>query len=230
MNMEESKMKFKVGNRVKSTEFGKGTVVEENGRASILVKFDNTQEGLHDGNGISKRKYKKNTCWWYLSDTRYLELIEKYTYEDLRKSPIGTKITFENGRVFVRAKKNCIGAEFTDIDGFRGIDNLHGLKDSWLEGYYGKIIKIEEPTYKTVYEDGKEILDEVEKKYLSLVISPFKNKVKTITKISKTIGDKAYIKIFLINNDICNLPDFEINTMYKGMEADKEYTLKELGL
>lgn len=223
-------MKFKVGNRVKSIEFGKGTVVEENDRDRILVKFDNVQSGLHDGNGISKRKYKKNTCLWYSSYATDLKLIKKYTYEDLKKSPIGTKITFENGRVFVRAKEKCTGAEFTDIDGFRGIDNLQGLKDSWLEGYYGKIIKIEEPTYETVYEEGKEILDEVEKKYLSSVISPFKNKIKTIRKINKTIGDKSYIRIFLINNDICSLPDFEINTMYKGMEADKEYTLKELGL
>lgn len=223
-------MKFKVGNRVKSIEFGKGTVVEENDRNRILVKFDNVQSGLHDGNGISKRKYKKNTCWWYSSYATDLKLMEKYTYEDLKKSPIGTKITFENGRVFVRAKENCTGAEFTDIDGFRGIDNLQGLKDSWLEGYYGKIIKIEEPTYKTVYEEGKEILDEVEKKYLSSVISPFKNRIKTITKRKRVIGGKSYIRIYLKNDDTSCLPDFDTNTMYKGMKEDKEYTLKELGL
>lgn len=223
-------MKFNVGDRVINNIYGKGTVREILDGLfdiSILVEFDIWKRGLHDGNGLSKKKYVSNRCYWCKENE--LKLF-KYTYQDLIKSPIGTKITFENGRFFVRVKERLVGQEFTDIDGFRGINDLQGLKDNWLEGYYGKIIKIEEPTYKTVYEIKKEILDEVEKKYLSAVIKPFKNKIKAITKERTVTTNKNYIKIYLDHDDMCILPEFDINTMYQGMEEYKRYTLKELGL
>lgn len=76
----------------------------------------------------------------------------------------------------------------------------------------------------------KEILDEEEKKYLSAVIKPFKDKVVYIEK-------RPYLKteeyIFFITKEIFNyfsLPTFKKGVMYKGMESNKEYTLKELGL
>lgn len=43
------------------------------------------------------------------------------------------------------------------------------------------------------------------------------------------VFDDYYIHIDLGNDDIA-LPFFKKETMYKGMKADKEYTLKELGL
>lgn len=221
-------MKFEVGDRVKDKTFGEGKVIEKE-KDTILVQFFKKNYRLHSGSTGKNGPYEDNTCLWYDQPTQRLEKLE-YTYEDLKKSPIGTKITFENGRVFVRVEERCTGQEFTDINGYRGINNLQGLKDNWLKGYYGKIIKIEEPTYKTVYETQKEILDEVEKKYLSTVIRPFKNKIKTITKVSKLIDNKAYIEIFLKSYDTCCLPDFSTNTIYRGMEVNKEYTLKELGL
>lgn len=73
----------------------------------------------------------------------------------------------------------------------------------------------------------KEILDETEKEYLKEVIRPFKDKIKFIFK--KEYKGCYYIKI-LLNNDEMSLPNFEKETMYKGMEVDKKYTLKELGL
>lgn len=74
----------------------------------------------------------------------------------------------------------------------------------------------------------KEILDEKEKEYLSVVIRPFKDRIIGITK-KEYYGSDCYINIDL-NNETISLPYFEKGTMYKGMEADKEYTLKELGL
>ena len=73
----------------------------------------------------------------------------------------------------------------------------------------------------------KEILDETEKEYLKEVIRPCKDKIKFIFK--KEYKGCYYIKI-LLNNDEMSLPNFEKETMYKGMEVDKKYTLKELGL
>lgn len=75
-----------------------------------------------------------------------------------------------------------------------------------------------------------EILTDKEKAYLSAVIKPWKNKIKFIEKFEDTY-DKERILIWIIG-DCRNiyLPQFEKGKMYKGMEANKEYTLEELGL
>lgn len=75
----------------------------------------------------------------------------------------------------------------------------------------------------------KEILDEAEKRYLKAVIRPFKNRVRYISKEDCYDGD-CYISIELDNGENIGLPYFEKETMYNGMEEDKEYTLKELRL
>lgn len=74
----------------------------------------------------------------------------------------------------------------------------------------------------------KEILDEAEKRYLKAVIRPFKNRVRYIFKEDCYDGD-CYISIELDDENI-NFPYFKKETMYNGMEGDKRYTLKELGL
>jgi hypothetical protein len=43
-------------------------------------------------------------------------------------------------------------------------------------------------------------------------------------------GSLCYIKICLKNGDAAYLPCFKENSMYKGMELNREYSLKELGL
>lgn len=72
----------------------------------------------------------------------------------------------------------------------------------------------------------KEILDEKEKEYLSAVIRPFKDRVDYIEKVENIL---EYIAIDL-NNERLSFPFFDKGTMYKGMELNKKYTLKELGL
>lgn len=74
----------------------------------------------------------------------------------------------------------------------------------------------------------KEILDEEEKEYLSAVIRPFRDKVISISK-EDYYDRNCYINIELKKQNI-DLPYFKISAMYKGMVADKKYTLKELGL
>ena len=74
------------------------------------------------------------------------------------------------------------------------------------------------------------ILDDVEKRYLSAVIKPFRNRVKYIVKYLIPSDSKEHICIELDNNDTSLLPNFKANTMYKGMEVGKGYTLEELGL
>lgn len=72
-----------------------------------------------------------------------------------------------------------------------------------------------------------EILDEKEKRYLEGVIRPFRDKVKYIEKIGNSLEEYIWIEI---KGDDIKLPFFKANTMYKSMELEKRYTLKELGL
>ena len=75
-----------------------------------------------------------------------------------------------------------------------------------------------------------DILDDVEKRYLSAVIRPFRKRVDSIMKISDPLGyEKEYIFIKL-DEDSFSLPYFTAGTMYQGMELERAYTLKELGL
>lgn len=95
-----------------------------------------------------------------------------------------------------------------------------------------KIERIGSNGWYTVYKKETEILDEVEKEYLTSVIKPFKDKVKSISKKEDYTGAE-YIRITLFekqNKEDINLPDFKPGTMYKNMELEKRYTLKELGL
>lgn len=80
-----------------------------------------------------------------------------------------------------------------------------------------------------------DVLDEIEKKYLKSIIRPFKDRVEYIEK--KSIGNLYFIAIAIKSIAIdCSietiyLPYFEPESkMYEGMELNKEYTLKELGL
>ena len=71
------------------------------------------------------------------------------------------------------------------------------------------------------------ILTEKEKAYLSAVIKPFREEVETIEKASFEEDDQLQISD---GDTVMAFPCFEKDTMYKGMEAYKEYTLEDLGL
>lgn len=73
----------------------------------------------------------------------------------------------------------------------------------------------------------EQILDKVERKYLSSVIGPFRDKVLYIQKAS--IGTDN-IRIGIKNDNTINLPCFKKDTMYKKMKAWEKYTLEELGI
>lgn len=77
-------------------------------------------------------------------------------------------------------------------------------------------------------EENKPILDEKEREYLSAVIRPFRNKIVSISK-EECCNEDYFINIEL-ENDALIFPYFKKGTMYKGMELEKQYTLKELGL
>ena len=84
---------------------------------------------------------------------------------------------------------------------------------------------------KLTLEVEEPILDEEERKYLSGVIRPFRDRITNIIKKESLdfIG-KEYIVIHCDEYETTMFPYFKKGTMYKGMELNKEYTLEELGL
>ena len=210
--------KFKVGDKVKLVRTdGEWSWYEE-----YLGQMFTIKEIEEDWKGTFAVLEEKGTLMPYLKN---LELVEKvYTYEDLKKSPIGTKITFEDGNVFFKDNEY----RYINIGGIRINEWLSNLRDNM--GQLGKIIKIEEPIYQTVYECKEEILDEAEKRYLRNIVNPFRNKVISICKIKNLSRENKEYIIINIGNENITLPYFKENTMYKGMKLEKEYTLEELGL
>ena len=74
------------------------------------------------------------------------------------------------------------------------------------------------------------VLDDIEKKYLSNIIRPFKHNVKSIRK--SICSGQYFIEINMEDfHDRVTLPYFSTNSeMYKGMKERVDYTLEELGL
>lgn len=197
-------MKFKVGDKVKVIKCKSHLHCENINKISKI-------EGIET---FFSYPYSLEDCDELFNDEE-LELVEKqFTKSDLKD---GDKCTLKNGQVvFVdKTSKYC----FENID-----EQLKYFNDDV------SIVKVERPVkYETMFERKEEILDETEKRYLSGIIRPFKDKVRFISKDRDSDYDKEFIFIDL-KNEFIYLPNFKINTMYKGMKEYKKYTLKELGL
>lgn len=81
-----------------------------------------------------------------------------------------------------------------------------------------------------IIKEPKPILDETEKRYLSNVIKPFRDKVSHICKRESANTGMEWIQVGIKEDVNLDFPNFEKGTMYKGMELDKEYSLEDLGL
>lgn len=205
-------MKFKVGDKVK-------VIAKKHGHGFNIGEIVKIEE-------ISGRDYKcssleKNELWW-MGEDEFTKV--KFIKSDLKDGDI---VTYRDGRKKIVFEDKFYGSNHFVLLKYYTED----LKD--IDGEEeNDIIKVERPVkYETVFERKEEILDETEKRYLASVIKPFKNKIETIEKTIK-IGDSSlcYLIMLLKNNDMANLPNFKKNSMYKGMETNKKYTLKELGL
>lgn len=218
-------MKFKVGDIIKgitdekysitNTSMYKAEVISTNGNEMTIKILK------HKNSFAQEEEYSvKNS-------DKFFKLIEEhFTKSDLKNGDI---VTYRSGD-----KRTVVAGNLINSSGYiskKLNQYTNELKDT-VAGKNLDIIKVERPAkYETVFESKEEILDKTEKEYLANVIRPFRHEIKTIEKTTK-IGDSSlcYLNILLKNNDMANLPDFKKNSMYKGMEVNKEYTLKELGL
>lgn len=204
-------MKFKVGDKVKviAKRYGHEFDIGE------IVKI----EEVSDRGGYKCSSLKKNKLWWMGED----EFVEwKFTKSDLKDGDI---VTYRNG-----LKKIVSGDKLYGNDLFTSLRYYpEDLKD--VDGEEkNDIVKVERPVkYETVFE-REEVLDETEKKYLAEVIRPFRKRIQFIQKKKEITEINPYIRIVCEDNDKLVFPYITNKTMYKGMEVNKKYTLKELGL
>ena len=79
------------------------------------------------------------------------------------------------------------------------------------------------------------ILDDVERRYLSAVIRPFRDRIGYIAKVRADGKDCCYTDCYICirftdsSNDM-SFPVFCETDMYKGMKKGHDYTIEELGL
>ena len=176
----------------------------------------------------------------------------------MNKFNIGDKVRLKSLEEIRKIDKDLYGIDEEDLKGMQGDvytiyfiddDDTCKLKEEFYD-YWFKLAFFEkvDTFYKTLPNDfsGKltiekgqvvekeekgEILDEVEKEYLRVVIKPFRKKVVGIKKIESIICHyKECISISVLNENNIYLPYFKKDTMYKGMEERKFYTIEELGL
>lgn len=118
----------------------------------------------------------------------------------------------------------CSGCIFQNVMcSYSNNRNWFKNKDLYSNEFLNQEIEIKAPS----------ILDEREKEYLSAVIKPFKNKVKSISKSNVANGQYEYISIETVHplgTEFILFPLFKTQTMYKNMKLRKKYTLEELEL
>ncbi len=203
-------MKFKVGDKVR-------VIAKRHGHGFNIGEIVKIEE-------ISDRDYtcsslKENELWW-MGEDEFTKV--KFTKLDLKDGDI---VTYRNG-----LKKIVSGDKLYGNDLFTSLRYYpEDLKD--VDGEEkNDIVKVERPVkYETVFE-REEVLDETEKKYLAEVIRPFRKRIQFIQKKKEITEINPYIRIVCEDNDKLVFPYITNKTMYKGMEVNKKYTLKELGL
>lgn len=202
-------MEFKVGDKVKVVKCDIHSNCENINKISKIIKIEN----------VVTYPYYLEDCYEPFKSEE-LELVEKqFTKADLKH---GDKCTLKNGQVIFFDKTSAYSFESID-------EQLRYFNDNV------SIVKVERPVkYKTVFErveeEKKEILDETEREYLKAVIKPFKKRVKFISKTESNMLFEKELLLIQLNDDDLILPYFEKETMYKGMELGKKYTLEELGI
>lgn len=74
------------------------------------------------------------------------------------------------------------------------------------------------------------VLDDVERDYLKSVLKPFKKKAYYVVKLPSKMGlQEEYICAY-VGKDAFVFPNFKKGKMYKAMEPNVKYTLKDLGI
>lgn len=150
----------------------------------------------------------------FIITTTALELVkeEQFTKADLKDNHI---VVYKSGKKLLW-KNIYLKQIYTEDLIYEGCDDVT-INEVWEFN-------------KLVWKREEQVLDEVEKKYLSDLIRPFRDKVRYIRLINYVNTIKQFISIEIKGDSSIYFPLFKKGTMYKGMEVDKNYSLEDLGL
>lgn len=173
----------------------------------------NNSKAITDNYTVKKEKISGITVYMYIPKEKKENKMAKTNLEQYKR---------ELGKIFYQGCGNPAAM----------FDKIKTKCDSNIRSNYGQtyiddILEWMDQPY------NEQILDDKEREYLSAVIKPYKNKVTFIAKSKDAYEAKYFISIVVNGNygrEAIHLPWFKENTMYKGMEIGKHYTLKELGL
>ena len=128
-------------------------------------------------------------------------------------------------------QKNCIGSHNADCNKcvFKGYNC-----NCFSEGVWVNYKNLCSDAFLNQEIEVGGILPKDEKEYLRAVIKPFRERVDCIRKVSNIEYEFIRIELKYSEEKGCeeniSLPYFNPDTMYKEMEVEKEYTLKDLDL
>ena len=178
----------------------------------------NNSKAITDNYTVKKEKISGITVYMYIPKEKKEKDMKETNLEHYKEDLKGIlKINFDNPRGVIKKIRETLGCQIKVKSGEYATDAIL----EWMAQPYKEPI-LKEP-----------ILDDVERKYLSEVIKPYKNKVAFIAKSKDAYEAKYFISIVVNGNygrEAIHLPWFKENTMYKGMKIGKRYTLKELGI
>ena len=237
-------MEFKVGDRVRcikdvckyKTENKTGTVKDVYNNI-LYISFDEIVNGWEDerlgikkGHGVAVNEkdlelIEENADIFTLDDLKVGYLVE------LRDGSRNIVMECTGGKVLVDENGGWLNLNDYN-NNFKFMDNKNDFDVMKIYGfsfYKNRALKFFKEDRKLLWE-RKEILNYKEKEYLSSFIKPFRDRVKYISKYFNANANDYFISIEYKNDLDMNFPYFLNKKMYKGMELNKKYTLKELGL
>ena len=149
-------MKFKVGDKVRVKKNLKDIDGFKHGYTPDMESFEGkivTIRGVYAEGSVTIEEDTHRYSWDFMA---FEPINKKPTKEELLEMPIGTKITtdLDEHNIFVKKNTNRFENDYSDIIADYDINEVLSLN----VGCYGdKIIKIEVPTYKTVYDSSEEV-------------------------------------------------------------------------
>ena len=159
------KPRYKLGDKVKVRE---DLICGETYGGELFAKDMMEYKGkiTEIENILYNGEYTLKDCdYWGFTD-EMLEPVKEFTIEDLSNAPLGTKITIDNKKEFVKIDNvNFEDSEHCISIGEEILENLTLNQEYSFIGY--KITKVEIPEYKTIYVDNtkkKMTLKEIEEK------------------------------------------------------------------
>lgn len=134
--------------------------------------------------------------------------------EELSKFPQYTKLVTTKKHEYYKQSNGWVD------EYHRGITNKTMARKEIEKVYVPKTEYVE-------WQRTNEVLDDVEKMYLSNIIRPFRERVKGIERIQA--ADYSQIWIHFYQDETIMLPSFTTDTMYKNMKPDILYPVSILG-